>query len=362
MYIYYLYLVVSFILYYTATKDVAVTPLRTGKIIKRVPDSIIITMGVLLVLIFALRDMSVGTDTSSYYEHYRYDDVPNWRNGILAGEEALFRYLEYVCNALGMSWQLFLAVTSIIIVAPMIVFFKRYSNDVWASLLIYITIGLFTMNLSGLRQSLAVSMVLLATMEIIEGRILKFMVWVIIGAGFHYSALFALSLIFVHFFEYKNAKQLTILLFLPLVARLAGDLLFSNLSSFMPDRYENFSDMDGTINPLLEIMQFSILFFCYLSLIINKNVSKLDFFLYFIVVFYVSAIELSHSVYMAGRLAFYFEMAAAVAIPNFIHKFKDNSTKQILSLSIYSLCLAAFVVASYGSNTLGYNEYKFFWE
>ena len=325
-------------------------------------DNTVFALGFLLFLIFALRNMSVGTDTSSYYLHYLYDEVPDWRLGLIAGEEILFRYFEYGCKALGMSWQLFLAVTSIIIVAPMIVFFKRYSSNVWASLLIYITIGLFTMNLSGMRQSLAISMVLLATIELYEGRLLKFVVLVIIGAGFHFSALFALSLIVVRLFKYKNAKQLTILLFLPLVARLAGDLLFSNLSSFMPVRYEQFDDMDGTINPLLEIMQFSILFFCYLSLVINKKVSKLDFFLFFIVVFYVSAIELSHSVYMAGRLAFYFEMAAAVAIPNFIHKFKDNSTKQILSLSIYSLCLAAFVVSSYGNNTLGFNEYKFFWE
>lgn len=363
MFIYYFYIVIAFVLYYSSSNKVMRVATPEGyKMVKKVPDIVVYTMGFLLFLILALRGVSVGTDTPSYYDHYLYDEQPDWRLGLIAGQEILFRYLELGCRAIGLPWQLFLTVVSILIVVPIIYYFKRYSVNVWASLLIYITIGLFTMNLSGMRQSIAISFVLLAIMQLYEKHLIRYAILVLVGACFHYSALFLLLLIFVYFLKFKHTRQLTLLLFLPVIARVAGDVFFSQLSSYMPVRYESFEEMDATMNPILEIMQFTILLFCYFSLVINKNLSKLDFFLFFMVVLYVTSIELSHTVYMAGRLAYYFEMPVAVAIPNFISKFKDSSNKMFLSMAIYGLCLLAFIVASYGSNTLGYNEYKFFWE
>ncbi len=313
----------------------------------------------LLIGIIAFKDISVGTDTERYYIHFLYDEMPDWHNGNVAGEELGFRYLQYYCREFGLHWLEYSFITSFIIVAPMGYFLYKYSDNVWASLMFYITIGLFSHNMTALRQSLAVSMVLIAIISIFNRKYIMFIVFVLIGYLFHYTALAALVIGILPFIKYKNNLQLTILLFVPIIVKIAGGVLFNIIGVYLPERYDGYESQTFTMNPILEVMWLSILVFCWHSLVRNKNVSNKDFLFYLLTVCFVSSIELSGHIYMASRLSHYFETALVAAIPCFIYKYPPSGTRDFMALSIYALCMLAFLFTLTGSDTLSISNYIF---
>lgn len=361
MYIYIIYILFSFLLYHIMLDGV------NKHAFPRLYDKrrlyYVVCVGFLLILILSLKDVSVGTDTKNYYYLFMYDHgFPDYNAGNEAGKELAFQFLRYICYNLNLGWIGFSVVVSCLIVVPMCIFFYKYSENVWSAFFIYMTIGLFGMNVSGIRQSIAVSMVLLGIMYLYRNKYLVFIFFVFLGYLFHTSALFALSIIVVPFIKYRSKQQMTLLLALPLLARVFGFLLFGALSSYMYERYVDYLSADMAMNPILEIMWICILAFAYWTLMRSKEITQSDFIIYILLLLFVSSIELSNTVYMAVRLSFYFEIAVMVAIPNLLAKYKTRENRLLLSGMIYSLCLVSFVIQSFGSDTLSIFKYKFFWQ
>ena len=244
----------------------------------------------------------------------------------------------------------------------MVLLFHRYSVNIWASFFLYVTIGLINVNMSAIRQSLAVAMVVMSIISIFDKQYIGLVVYVLIGSLFHYSAIFALLLAFIPLYRCKSKLHLTYLLLVPFIARIAGDIFLGSILSLMPTRYMDFYTDEQIMNPLLEAVWISLLLFLYFTHRVNGKVKFIDFRFYLLVVLFVASVELSYSVYLASRLSYYFELAVMVAIPNAILKYKDKTTRMIISVGVYSLCLAFLIVSSLGSDTLAIYDYKFFWQ
>lgn len=362
MWIYIAYIFITFIAYCVFTGGSRVHKLSSGQVFQK--NRIVFTLfaGILLWLIFSLRDISVGSDTINYYERYTKIEKPEFSLISFAGQEWGYDMLQYLCWSIGMSWQVYLAVVSAIIIAPMSLFFHKYSTNVWASFFLYATIGLIGVNMSATRQSLAVAMIIVSIIAMFENKYITFFIFIILGSLFHYSALFALLLLFVPKYKYRSKVQLTLLLLVPLIARVTGELFLAPVESMLPIRYMDYLSEDLEMTPLLEAVWISIMLFVYFSLLINGKVNSVEFRLYFLTVLFVTCNELSHSIYMASRLSFYFETFVMVAIPAAIVKFPDKGARAFLSIGIYALCLAFLIVSSLGSDTMAIFNYKFFWE
>lgn len=362
MWIYIVYILVTLIAYHAITGGSNAYRLSSGIVVQRNRKIFSWVAGILLWAILALRDVSVGSDTINYYSRYVAIQKPEFSLLSVAGQEWGYDMLQYLCWSVGMSWQVYLAVVSAIIILPVTIFFHKYSTDVWASYFLYITIGLFAINMSAIRQSLAVAMVVMAMVAMFEKKYVRFAIFLLIGSLFHFSALFTLLLLFVPFFKYKSKRQLVLLLIIPILARVISNFFFVSIDILMPERYLDSYLGDQVINPLLEAIWISTLLFILYSFLINGNIQSIDFQFYFIIVLYVASIELSYGVYLAGRLALYFEIAVMVAIPCAIAKFHNRTTRNILSRVIYFLCLAFMIVSSFGSDTLVIFNYKFCWQ
>ena len=312
----------------------------------------------LLILIIGLKDISVGTDTERYLLHYLHDPVPDWKEGNVAGSELGFRYLEYWCSSIGLSWVSYSLLVAAIIVIPMGIFFYKYSENLWASYMMYMTIGLFAMNMTGIRQSIACSMVVLGMIMLLNKKYFWFVISIILGFLFHYSAIIAFIIAVIPFIKYKSPWQLTLLLFIPLLVRIGGDAIFSLLGTYLPERYDGYESQQLSMNPILELMWISILIFAYIALKKRADISQNIFSMYVMIVLFVSSIELSFHVYMAGRLSEYFETVIVACIPSFINRFPGNK-KRVIAFAIYGLCILFFLVASAGSDTLSIYKYHF---
>lgn len=162
----------------------------------------------LLFLIYALRNVQVGCDLSGYKEVYmeaRKHDL--WDFSYHKFERG-YMLLMGISAHLGLSFQGFLVLISFMTLAPIYLFIKHFSVDVVFSSFIYVCLdAFFAFNFSGLRQALAISIILCGFLLYFSGkrgRIIKYLLCVLVATTFHQSA--ALALCFIPFFFLKEYK------------------------------------------------------------------------------------------------------------------------------------------------------------
>ena len=165
--------------------------------------SIIFFFFSLLYFLFILRDINVGCDLPGYKKVYEQSMLYEWFDSSWTYMEAGYVFLMKLFTSLGVSFRGFMIMCYMLIVIPLGVYIYRYSKDVSLSLVIYICFQFFVLNMSGLRQSMAMSLCLVAFMVAEHKGIinfLKFLLIVIASALIHKSAI-------IFFFAYFVLKR-----------------------------------------------------------------------------------------------------------------------------------------------------------
>lgn len=170
------------------------------------------TIGFVILLILAImRAKTVGTDTEMYVN-------------IFLGRETYFRDLEpgyalllRLIQIISTDQQFFLLVTSVIILLPIYFFIKNNSQRKVYSLLLFVLLFNYYFSLSGMRQAIANSFILIALDYLTVRNVKLFVFWVLVAYTFHSSAIMMLP---IGLFFYKvdvNTKIALLLLALSFV-------------------------------------------------------------------------------------------------------------------------------------------------
>lgn len=149
-----------------------------------------------LFLLSALRSSEVGNDTHNYvdiFNHIEDFDSEDYDGHFEIG----YMFLNYLSKNIAESQQTILIVTSIIIFGGYARFILKYSNMVWLSIFLFFTNGFFTFALSGIRQSIAIVILLFSYDFLRSNRFLKFTALVLFASLFHSSAVLFLISYFV---------------------------------------------------------------------------------------------------------------------------------------------------------------------
>jgi len=157
MTIYFLLLLFWFLLYLAQKEMIRYFKIKNTKLIYT------IISGFMLLLIMGLRHPTVGADTENYLFHYNNITSQFDLHFLRTFSEwgfVVFNMIIKIFLKLGNQQYLFL--TSMIIVICFMSFFYRYSANIFLSLYLHVTIGLFAMSLTGLRQILAICLFMLA--------------------------------------------------------------------------------------------------------------------------------------------------------------------------------------------------------
>lgn len=155
---------------------------------------------VALYFLFILRDVSVGRDLQGYLDAYEQADNYDWFDHSWIYMESGYVFLMKLFSHIGISFRGFLMFCYLLIVIPLASYIYQYSKDVPLSIIIYICFQFFVFNMSGLRQSMAMSCCLMAFMNAQKtGKInlIKFIFLVICASLIHRSALIFLPAYFV---------------------------------------------------------------------------------------------------------------------------------------------------------------------
>lgn len=163
---------------------------NAGKIILHRTKSWSIDVFMLIFLfILAFKGISCGMDTRQYlrlYEQYSTSDFLSlFKN---AGHEIGYRLLNKTIGIIFGNFQVFLAVVAIICVCPLWYFYNKESDFPPLTIVLFLNVAPFAMYISGIRQSIAMSLGVFAWYAAKNKKLLMFIVFVLLAIQFHTSA------------------------------------------------------------------------------------------------------------------------------------------------------------------------------
>jgi len=318
------------------------------------------TAGGSLLFLMGLRDITVGTDLISYYNEFlNPEQFFQFRTS-----ERGYSYFNLIFSKLGIGFQLYLFVIASLIVTVISVLYKKFSKNIILSFYLFVTLGLFAMTMSGIRQSLAVTISIIAFMFLMKNKTLLFIFFVILASFFHNSAIIFLLVYFVKNFNMTKSKAI-LLYFASLASYFVLPIFMPLVINIIPERYLlRYLHLDVNINPLVIVVYilipFAVLIIWKPAIKPNSSdslISKLLLLSFFSVIIYFFATEIA----LFERLIYYFMVFTTVLIPNVIMDIKDKSLKIVSIVACILLPLIMFLITTQGGS-LGIDNYRFFWK
>ncbi len=312
-----------------------------------------------LFVIAAFRSPYFGPDTLRYVNRFDTLQYINfsvfWNNFInFSGKDPAFYLLAKIISMIGINAQGWLAILSSAFIFSISKMIKRYSDEPYISFIALISLGYFYFTLTGLRQGLALSIVLLSYDYLKHRKLLPFIITVIIASAFHSSAL-------IFLIAYPIVKLNVGLKYI------VGAILAFAISLFWGNAIHNLVGVIGWTENLSAysgggyslsytgfIIQLVILSFCLIykkDLTKNNDDNKIIFNLMFIGLIFQA---FSSVIAEFFRISIYFSIFSILLIPNAIFAEKDKKLKIIL----YFAVLAALIGYIFWSSQ--FTGFKFF--
>lgn len=321
---------------------------------------------VALVLVSALRHPNTGADTAGYVGLYKsilfgtngigyYWDimVDSIRNGDFT-DGLFWNFFNRILSVFIKSPQLWLAVISGLFLFAVYITIKRYSKDAVISWVYILCVFIYSFILQGLRQSLAMMVILLSIRYVYEKKPIKFLLMIGIAYLFHNS-----SIIFIVVYPLRRLKVSKVY-FAAIAGAFAIFTIFSSLgisilTSLSSDtRFTNYLDRSGMYTMSGWFILFVIFSFCfYLKNQAVKDDEKTN------LLFTLSMIGLvtqsaSGVVAEMFRISYYFNMFNMLLVPNCIQSIRNDRIRKQYSIVVTLTFLAYFwYCGAYG--------YWFYW-
>lgn len=290
-----------------------------------------------ILYIFSAIRFDVGVDFMAYYE-----SLNNFKYGTSSFQfEPMNMLIINLINYFEFNYQIFLLIYSFLSLVGIYYFINKLSKYKKLSIFIFFTIGIYyfsTFNL--LRQSVAVSLLLIGVVKLIEGKDKQFFVLLFFASSFHLSSIIG---IVYYFFRIR----LSIFNYLLIIIILGGlSELFLYLITFTKYvvylEHLRFSEQPNPGIFLLFII-FSLFIPIFLGyfrknkflelkevVLVNMNL----FSLLIILIGYKMGIDFS----MIMRLNIYFQYQLIILIPIVIYSFQNKYFRFILNYSLLVFC------------------------
>lgn len=220
---------------------IGIVHLQPGNAIhyKRISNTLLLIICGIIVILATFRAPSVGPDTPSYILHYF--DTEDWSFKQIFSEDFLKRYSVYyslskVFYLAGFPWTVWFCFLEIVYIVPMYILIRRYSTDDILSILVFITTGLFLFSLTGLKQTLGMSFMMMAYLVFVEKKYIWTIIFVLLGYYSHPST--AIFLIGLGIYYFRNSRYFKyIILGLVVLAFISGEWVFTSLVDMNGDEH-----------------------------------------------------------------------------------------------------------------------------
>lgn len=314
----------------------------------------------LVLLMSILRSTDVGGDLSNYtrsffeWRRLSINEVFQVRNSNIG-----FVFINWLIGKFTDNEKIFFAIISVIIVTVIYCFFKSWSRNVSLSFLIFLSIGGYGWILSGIRQTLAIGVLLCAVTYLHEDKIWKYILFLILAVLLHSTAIIGI-LYFIVVYEKDKGGFIVKNIFLAILCVITAFMGIPYLVQMY--RINDYSDLIIRGNGLKLLFFFVAVIVLYYGIIKRENCNNRDKKMYFA----VKSCEvgcsiqiLSYGFSLLTRLADYFFIFFSVLIPNIL---MDKKKDKLLVFTITIIMFTLFCGFNLRDDPSGILPYKFIWQ
>jgi transmembrane protein EpsG len=308
---------------------------------------------------------NVGVDFNSYVDIYYNIVKSNFLQNIKTGE---FGYLllnkasEYIFNG---PQGVFLF-SSIITIGFLYAALHDHEDKIAfpLALFLYFT-KIYPFSLNVMRQSIAISIILYSYKYIVSKNFKKFLLFVIIAALFHTSAIVVIPFYFIS--GEKRKKRL----FLKVMSALSCIFVVINVDVILEkfakinvvSKYSVYADTVNnnhiSISSLLSQIIILVLVGIFWKKLIKKD-QRVELYIWLYIFGFILALAETKIQY-AGRIGMYFNILAIILIPYLLSIIKNKVIRNCFNIAIIVYGSALFIFGNYFNNVHLIMPFKFFW-
>lgn len=319
-----------------------------------------ILAGLGLLLLLGLHSPELGVDIrESYSKAFDFVDISFiFNNDTIYGFERGFiiymAILKYITN----DFQLFLFISAIIVLVPILILIYKHSENVMFSIIMYSSWIIYYFSFSGIRQSIAISITVIASIFLLNKKIVTFILFVLLASYIHTSALFFLLVYPLYWLKPSDKKVIiigSVGIFFMLVSKQII-IFIANLIFGADNRYASQIE-----NSSFGGVTFAIIYLLFVLLLafLNKNKKNNNHFTPIVMLLCIVQFTGLYSSVMS-RIGYYLIPIFILAITNALSLTK-RPEKNILKIGVLSLSLLLFFIQA-KEGLYEIVPFKFFWE
>lgn len=321
--------------------------------------------GFFLLFVSGFRSKWVGADTPAYDLLYRILKTETIAT-ISTHVEKGFLYFNKCLLFFSDNPQILIFVSSLIIIISILISLYKYSNYLALSVFLY-AIDLYFFNLSLMRQSLALAILIWSIPFIQQRRWFWFTSLVLLASTFHHSAL--LFLIIYPLSTFPCTSKIVGIYLLGTLACIEAFPLFSKIMFVLFPIYQGYTESVwfGNAVKIASVMKIlvaaSVFFFSWFTwkkLPANLQEENQIFINLSLLGFCIMLISIRAT--LLERETMYFSFFNTILLPNMIMQYSKQS-RLILTAAVLALfALYAVITIAYRPDWSGVIPYTFFWE
>ncbi len=315
-------------------------------------------MGICLFLIAALRSTSVGNDSGQYARVYYALQRMSIRTIVTNYSELGYYLFAKVLSFINSNHQFLFAVIGGFYAYSISRFIYKYSKDTMASFIMLIPMMYFSFSLTGLRQTMAIAIILISIDYILKRRIIPFFLLVIIAYFFHNSAIFFIPAYFLPYKKISNKLILGFILATPIVYLLRRQFV-SIVQQFIYSDY-NIAQIGEEAKSWATLLIYILILVA--VAFFKDSISRSDdnfpllFSMMYIGMCLQMFVPLEPSLF---RVSMYYNITSIILIPNLLTVLNNKRTRSIAYLLFFILMAVEYYNFTFYSS--GVNPYNFFW-
>ena len=201
----------------------------------------------MLWFLLACRSVEIGTDTENYQFYFdRYKHMNFFR--IVEKPEPLFGVLNWLIGKVTNDFQIYMAIVAAINIIPIAFLYNQDKRHSYLKIILFVNMSVFVMLFSGIRQSIAMGIGLVAFHFVKKKKLVSFLITVIIALGFHQSAFILFAMYPLYYFRIKK-KHIYYLIPLIAIVYIFNQRIFSRLLIIMRlfgTKYDEYAEIGGT--------------------------------------------------------------------------------------------------------------------
>lgn len=353
------FLVVLFLIYYVTGGDSSIYNNDKRK-------TQVLLMGLVMFLFAALRSYTVGQDVQAYFSAYSTCASLTSLNEVFAmylGRDPVFHGLLYFMSKISPDPQLILVVVGAVVALGFSYFTYHEKGNVLLFFMLFISLRIYSFTLSGLRQSVAIGLILIAYILLKEKRIVLYLILTFVASLFHISAIIFLIALPIVKLKKTGILIVSVLVLTGLNIFTDGAITSFAAKFFFQDRFSGYLARSDEKEFEVSITFFVYLFVYVLALFGIKSINKdnqtfyQDFNVLTIGIFLSL---LSQSMDNLFRIAYYFIFALLPIFSKLIMSiFKNRNTSGMVHFIVSLLLAFQYIILGTSAGT---QDYHFFWE